>query len=190
MLASINALFNNHTVRKLFLKLRVLFMLVLVGGVAYYAQPSWLLAGFLVSLFGQAIQFWSFASLVKNDELTARGPYVMVRNPMYLGRYFLILGFVLVTGNVWVVVAYSVFYYFYMVNRVRREEAFLAGELGKPYTDYCVRVNRFFPNLLRLGDPAVYFFSGSVLRNNNGHWNVLATLVAWAALYAYVFYLR
>ena len=46
-------------------------------------------------MFGQLIQTWCFASLVKNWQLTERGPYLMCRNPMYIGRYFLILGFVL-----------------------------------------------------------------------------------------------
>jgi hypothetical protein len=50
-------------------------------------------------------------------------------------------------------------------------------------------VNRFLPNLLRLADPAVRFFNVGVMRNNNGHWNLLATLLAWAALYGYRRYL-
>jgi protein-S-isoprenylcysteine O-methyltransferase Ste14 len=141
-------------------------------------------------MFGQAIQLWSFASLVKNEQLTARGPYVMVRNPMYLGRYFLILGFVVVTGSVWAAVAYTVFYWFYMDNRVRREETRLAQLLGEPYRHYCATVNRFLPNLLKLGAPAVRFFDLGVMRHNNGHWNLLATLIAWAVLYGYLTYLR
>lgn len=190
MLNTINSLFNNPAVRSFFLALRVPLVLILVALMAYYARVELLCAGFAVSMFGQLIQLWSFASLVKNEQLTARGPYVMVRNPMYLGRFFLILGFILVTGNIWVVVVYSVFYWFYMDNRVRREEQRLAQLLGEPYRVYCANVRRFLPNLLKLGDPAVRFFNIGVMRNNNGHWNLLATLVAWAALYAYLRFFR
>jgi protein-S-isoprenylcysteine O-methyltransferase Ste14 len=190
MLNAIHSLFNHPTARKLFLALRVPLILLLVGLVAYYARVELLCVGFSVSMFGQLIQLWSFASLVKNEQLTARGPYVMVRNPMYLGRYFLILGFIVVTGSVIAMVLYTLFYWFYMYNRVRREEVKLGEGLGEPYRNYCATVNRFVPNLLKLGAPAVRFFDLGVIRNNNGHWNLLATLIAWAVLYAYLRFLR
>jgi len=142
-----------------------------------------------VSLFGEAIQLWSFASLVKNEQLTARGPYVLVRNPMYLGRYFLILGLLLLFANPWVLLGYSVLYYFYMVNRVGREEQRLAGLLGEPYARYRTDVNRFLPDPRRLTDPAMRFFSLPVMVNNNGHWNLLSVLIGYGALYLYIFFL-
>lgn len=188
MLNAINALFNHPVGRKIFLNLRVVFAIAVVAAIAYYSRSDLLCVGFYISMFGQLIQLWSFASLVKNEQLTARGPYVMVRNPMYLGRYFLILGFVAVTGSVVAVIAYTLFYWFYMYNRVRREEVRLAELLGQPYRAYCAQVNRFVPNLLKLGNPAVRFFNLSVMRRNNGHWNLLATLIAWAALVAYRLY--
>jgi protein-S-isoprenylcysteine O-methyltransferase Ste14 len=190
MLNTINTIFNNLAARKFFLYMRYPLAIVLLAAFAYYARAEWLLAGFAVSMFGQAIQLWSFASLVKNKELTARGPYVMVRNPMYLGRYFLILGFVVVTGSILAVVVYTMFYWFYMANRVAREEAKLAALLGEPYLNYCVRVNRFLPDFAKLGDPAVGFFDLAVLRHNNGHWNLFATLAGWAMLALYLIYLR
>jgi hypothetical protein len=94
-----------------------------------------------------------------------------------------------VTGSAWAIVAYTLFYWFYMYNRVRREETRLAQLLGTPYRAYCEHVNRFLPNLLKLGDPGVWFFNLGVMRHNNGHWNLLATLLAWAALYGYRHYL-
>jgi protein-S-isoprenylcysteine O-methyltransferase Ste14 len=190
MLNTINTIFNHPVARKFFLNLRWLLAFGLLLITAYYALPEWLLPGFAVSMFGQAIQLWSFASLVKNKELTARGPYVMVRNPMYLGRYFLILGFIVATGSWLAIIVYTLFYWFYMANRVAREEKKLAALLGEPYRNYCARVNRFLPDLTRIGDPAVRFFDSAVLRHNNGHWNLLATLVAWVMLVLYRVYLR
>ena len=40
---------------------------------------------------------------------------------MYLGRFFLIGGALLLAGRPWILLPYAVFYYFYMVNRVKRE---------------------------------------------------------------------
>ena len=190
MLQAVHAVFNHPVARKIFLRLRYLLALALLVLLARYADASLLPAGFLVSLFGEAIQLWSFASLVKNEQLTARGPYVLVRNPMYLGRFFLILGAVLLLGNGYVTVAYVVLYYFYMVNRVQREEVRLASLLGQPYRDYCGRVNRFLPSFGRLSDPAARYFNVAVMVRNNGHWNLLSMLVFYGALWGYLAYWR
>ena len=186
MLQAIHGIFNHPGARQVFLKLRYVLLLAVLAVLARYTDAARLPAGFLVSLFGEAIQLWSFASLVKNAQRTARGPYVLVRNPMYLGRFFLILGLCLLLGDPYLAVAYIVLYYFYMVNRVRREETRLAEILGQPYRDYCSRVNRFLPSFSRLLDPAVRFFNWGVLLRNNGHWNLMAMLLFYGALYCYV----
>ena len=190
MLQAIHDIFNHPGARKVFLKLRYVLFLVFLAVLARYTDAARLPGGFLVSLFGEAIQLWSFASLVKNEQLTARGPYVLVRNPMYLGRFFLILGVVLLLANVYVTAAYVVLYYFYMVNRVGREERRLEALLGEPYREYRRRVNRFWPTFSRLADPGLRFFRRDVLIRNNGHWNLAAMLAAYGALYGYLQYLR
>ncbi|MDH5648210.1 MAG: isoprenylcysteine carboxylmethyltransferase family protein [Gammaproteobacteria bacterium] len=189
MLQSIHNIFNQPALRKLFLKVRYVLALVLVLVLLKTMHSELMLAAFLVSLFGEAIQLWSFASLVKNRELTARGPYVMVRNPMYLGRYFLVLGFVILFGNIYVVVGYTVLYYFYMVNRVKREEKHLQELIGEPYIRFCQDTNRFLPSLSRLLNKDVRFFSWQVMVSNNGHWNLLSMLAVYAALYGYTLYM-
>jgi len=190
MLQAVHSIFNHPVARKVFLKLRYVLFLIFLVVLARYTEASRLLAGFLVSLFGQAIQTWSFASLVKNELFTPRGPYVLVRNPMYLGRFFLLLGLMYLLGNHYFTAAYAAVYYFYMVNRVQREEKRLVELLGAPYRDYCRRVNRFIPSISRLNDPGVWFFDWAVLRKNHGHWNFLAMLLFYGVLAVYVLYLR
>ncbi|MHB8622059.1 MAG: methyltransferase family protein [Sulfuricaulis sp.] len=190
MLQAVHDIFNHPTARQAFLKLRYVLFLALLIVLALHTDRERLLTGFVVSLFGEAIQLWSFAALVKNAQLTARGPYVLVRNPMYLGRFFLILGVVLLLDNPYVAAVYVVLYYFYMVNRVQREETRLLGILGQPYRDYCAQVNRFLPSFGRLSDPAVRFFDWKVLWHNNGQWNFLAMLLFYGALYVYVVFFR
>lgn len=188
MINAIHSLFNNVTLRKLYLKLRYVVAAALVVVLVINIQPEWLLAAFIVSMIGEFIQLWSFASLVKNEELTARGPYVLVRNPMYLGRFVFVLGFVLLFNNPYIIAAYCVVYYFYMVNRVQREEQRLQRLLGEPYEKYCQEVNRFLPALSRLGEKSVWFFDWRVMMSNNGHWNLLAVLAVYGVIYAYVLY--
>jgi protein-S-isoprenylcysteine O-methyltransferase Ste14 len=133
-----------------------------------------------VSLFGEAIQLWCFASLQKNEVLAANGPYAMVRNPMYLGRYFLLLGMLMLPGNAWMPWVFTVVYYFYMVNRVRREEALLAPTFGDAYARYCAAVPRFLPRLTpHPGGRIAYFDWGTFVRNHG-----LRNLAQVAAFYA------
>jgi hypothetical protein len=177
-------LFSNEPLRNSLKRTRYLLAVILAVPLARYMQPAWFPAGVSISLFGQLIQAWCFACLVKNREVCIRGPYLLVRNPMYLGRYFLILGFVCLTGSAVAIAAYTVLYYPYMLFRVKREERRLRRRHGEEFERYCREVRRFLPSVRRLGDPAVLFFDWGRFLDNHGHWNLLGTLAAFGILYA------
>jgi len=145
ILEPVHALFNHAGFRAFWVKMRVPLVLAIAAAVLWFADPRWLWPGFLVSMAGEFIQLWCFASLDKNRDLACNGPYTLARNPMYLGRFFIILGIVMLLGNAWVILGYAVLYYFYMVNRVKREEVRLRAVLGAPYAEYCAAVRRFLP---------------------------------------------
>jgi len=180
---AVSDLFNHPAIRKGLFKGRFLLAAVLLVPVASYMQPRWLLPALGVSMFGQLIQTWCFASLVKNYEVTVRGPYAMCRNPMYVGRYFLILGFAMLLWNPWIIGGYTLVYWVYMTQRVRREERQLTKRLGNPYIDYCKKVNRYLPSLRPLAGRDLYFFDKKIFLHNNAHWNILATLSAYGLIY-------
>ncbi|MBP6709054.1 MAG: hypothetical protein KA223_07830, partial [Candidatus Accumulibacter sp.] len=79
-----NGLFHHPGLRRFLVRMRAPLAILGLILLAQFVHPEWLLAGFVVSMFGECIQLWCFASLDKNSTLTARGPYTMVRNPMYL----------------------------------------------------------------------------------------------------------
>lgn len=153
-----------------------------------YAQRQWFAAALAVSTLGEALQVWSFASLRKNKELVARGPYTLVRNPMYIGRYFVILGFVLLAGNLWLIGAYTGMYALYMSFRVPQEEAVLAGIYHEAYRRYCQCVNRFLPRLRPFDGGAVWYFNRKLLAKNHGGWNALGVLAFYAAVAARLYF--
>jgi protein-S-isoprenylcysteine O-methyltransferase Ste14 len=182
VLDAIHRLFNHPTLRKILVKSRVLLGVAVIGAIVWYMDPKWLLPGFLVSMFGEAIQLWCFASLDKGRTLACNGPYAIVRNPMYLGRYFIILGGLMLLGQWWLLVVFTVIYYFYMVNRVKREEEYLRGVLGAPYAEYLRTVNRFLPGAPLPGNPLA-FWDWKLLKQNHGPANLVGTLVFWAAAF-------
>ncbi len=179
----IDSVFANPTLRRVLFKSRFLLALVLLIPLAWHMNPALLPVGFAVSMLGQVIQSWCFASLVKNTELTVRGPYLVCRNPMYLGRFFMMLGFVLLLGHWIPVVAFTVLYYLYMSNRVKREERRLQRVFGEAFTRYCSNVRRFFPSLGAIGNKKLWFFDWSIFRSNNAHWNIVGTLIAYGLLF-------
>jgi len=175
-------LFTNQQIRKLFYRTRYLLALVLVVPLARYMHPHLLPIAIGLSLVGQLIQGWCFASLVKNRELSIRGPYLLVRNPMYLGRYFLILGFVVLLNSPVAIVVHTVLYFLYMLYRVKREERRLNRAYTEEFQRYCAEVHRFWPTWGKLGDPGLRFWDNSMFLENNGHWNILLTLVVYVVV--------
>jgi len=180
-------IFNNKTLRSVLLKLRypifLVFFIILIPRI----KPSWFFLGFVISLFGELIQLWCFASLDKNKTLAVQGPYMITRNPMYIGRFFLLLGCLLLTGNIWVILVFVVLYYFYMVNRVKREERKLRVLFGEKHEDYCRDVNRFVPSFKGVEWRSLSFFKWNLLLENNGHWNLTAVLACYIVFYFFAF---
>lgn len=111
-----------------------------------YAEPHPLWPGLVALALGELLQLWAAANLNKNAEVAISGPYTLIRNPMYVGRFLVMLGLVLWLPVSWHVVAlYVIVYCAYAHSRVLREEKRLTAGLGQAYTDYCHRVGRWFP---------------------------------------------
>ncbi len=78
--------------------------------------------------------------------LVQSGFFAHVRNPMYVGNYLIMLGFVFLYGSLWgyllVVPFFTLVYYSVVTN----EEIYLREKFGHEYIEYEARVNRFVPN--------------------------------------------
>jgi steroid 5-alpha reductase family enzyme len=188
ILNRINALFNNKALRACLLKFRIPICLVFIALALPRLDPSLMAPAFLISLFGELIQLWSFASLDKNSNIAANGPYSLCRNPMYLGRYFLILGAIILLHSLLIDVVYSVVYYFYMVNRVKREEIKLLEIFREGYRSYCSGVNRFLPNIRRTDWKSVPYFRWKLFFQNHAHWNLLSMLLLYLLFYLFTIF--
>jgi protein-S-isoprenylcysteine O-methyltransferase Ste14 len=180
MLDRVHALFMHDGVRRVLYALRVPLVLALALVFLWRLDSRWLWLGTSISLVGELVQLWCFANLSKKAVVASTGPYALVRNPMYLGRYLIVLGVVVLSGSLVAIVAYTVVYAFYMVNRVRREETTLKPLLGAPYADYCASVRRFVPGRPYRGNP-VLTWNWQQFRRNHGGWNLLATIGFWVA---------
>ncbi len=105
--------------------------------------PIW--PGAIVAFAGECLQLWATAHLRKNICVITSGPYSWLRNPMYMGRYFVGLGLALLTWRWFIIVPYALLYWFYAQARVLGEERRLRDLFGDEYITYCRKVRRWLP---------------------------------------------
>lgn len=104
--------------------------------------------GIVVLVLGELIRFWALGFVEKKGQKLARsGPYAFVRNPLYVGNFFLGLGVAVIVGN-WVILAlFLAGFLGIYTGTIRGEEKHLREMFGKPYEDYCQNVPSFLPRL-------------------------------------------
>jgi protein-S-isoprenylcysteine O-methyltransferase Ste14 len=114
--------------------------------------------GVALSVLGVAFALWSMLTLGRHydlvlevhqdHELVRRGPYALVRHPLYTGLGVHFAGGCLATGNLLLIagtllVSYPAFY-----ARARAEERLLRDQFGAEYEKYARRVPMLVPRLL------------------------------------------
>jgi protein-S-isoprenylcysteine O-methyltransferase Ste14 len=92
---------------------------------------------------------WTYeARVIKGHELITSGPYAVVRNPIYLGMFGLMVSTGLVFTTWWSLVIAVVLFLVGNKIRIRAEERLLRETFGSQFDDYARRVPAFFPLFL------------------------------------------
>jgi protein-S-isoprenylcysteine O-methyltransferase Ste14 len=119
------------------------------------AVPLVIVLAALIAALGALLRVWGTAYLgseiVKHENMQAGlvladGPYRYIRNPLYLGLWFVFMAtsFLMpVTGAAVSLALLSIF----LIRLTLGEEAFLSPKLGEPYTGYLRAVPRLIPRL-------------------------------------------
>ncbi len=109
------------------------------------ASPTLPLIGFCLVVLGNFIRSWSAGIIHKKKSLTDVGPYSVVRHPLYVGSFFISLGFGFLLHNIvlWILLLlpYVLIYPFTIMS----EERHMARIHGQAWLDYKRRVYRFWP---------------------------------------------
>ena len=108
-------------------------------------------------IFGQLWRFWAVGFIglyrgenVKAQKLATKGPYALMRNPLYFGNFLIGLGWGIIAGLHAVIIFILSFYVLYNLAIIPHEEKFLRNKFGIEYESYCGRVKRFFPVFSKL----------------------------------------
>jgi protein-S-isoprenylcysteine O-methyltransferase Ste14 len=119
------------------------------------AVPVVIALSAVIAAVGAVLRVWGTAYLgtgtvnsldMKAGGVVADGPYRYVRNPLYLGLWFMVaaMAFIMpVSGALFTIVFVSVF----LIRLILAEEAFLSARVGEPYALYTHAVPRILPRL-------------------------------------------
>lgn len=154
-------------------------------GILVFARPTpaALAAGTAVALLGEAIRIYSAGVIDKNTTLSRTGPYAYTRNPLYVGSFFMYLGFCIAAGSVYVVAAFLVFFFVVYYATILREEAFLREKFGDSYERFCGEVPRFFPRPGGARPEGEARFDWGRMKENKEHEGLIATLIILGVLW-------
>ena len=86
----------------------------------------------------------------KGGELVIDGPYLLTRNPMYLGSFLIGCGFILILWPWWSLPIFAWMFYTRFKHQIVTEEKFLTKHFGQAYEDYCRKVPRLFPSFTNM----------------------------------------
>ncbi|MHB8652315.1 MAG: methyltransferase family protein [Terriglobia bacterium] len=121
-------------------------------GVAFVilSQPTlpFLMTGGGIALLGLLLRALAAGFLEKGRALATAGPYRFTRNPLYLGSFFMGVGFALAAGSWPLGLAFLVFFLLVYWPVMRREEDFLRRQFGDEFARYAASTPLFFPTFV------------------------------------------
>ena len=150
----------------------------------------WLLLGFsaVLSLAGQVIRAIAIGTSNKNtsgrnrdqqvaDALNTKGIYSTVRHPLYLGNYFMWIGIVVFTGNIWFILSVSLAFWLYYERIMFAEERFLERKFGEEYLNWSLKVPAFWPSRKNHIPSPIPFSMKTILRREYS--GITATIIGF-----------
>ena len=111
-----------------------------------------LLVVYGVSLWVRAVIVAKLDDGIKENRLVTGGVYAHVRNPIYSAIMFACTGALCITGNLFFLPLFFVFWVLMTVMMKNSEEKWLTEHFGKEYINYCKRVNRAILWFAKKGD--------------------------------------
>jgi protein-S-isoprenylcysteine O-methyltransferase Ste14 len=142
--------------------------------------------GIVLLILGESIRFWALGFVEKKGQkLAMSGPYAFVRNPLYVGNFFLGLGVAVIVWN-WIILAlFLAGFLGIYAGTIRGEEKHLREMFGKPYEDYCKNVPSFLPRLTPYAAPGKDSFLWSRIIKHHEYITVAGILLIVMLIHLY-----
>lgn len=120
-------------------------------------EDTWVLICFIISLAGLALRCYTVGFIPgstsgrntteqRADVLNTKGMYSVVRNPLYLANFIILLGVMLSIKVWWFALLFVLIFFIYMERIILTEESFLHEKFGKTYDDWRAKTPVIIPN--------------------------------------------
>ena len=149
--------------------------------------PAGFAAGAALALAGEALRVWGCGHLRKNQHVVTSGPYARVRNPLYLGTLFILVGVCLAAGQPVVLfgllpAGLAAFFLYYTPKKERIESDRLRRRFGRRYERYHAAVPGYVPRLTRWEKASRDRWSAALVVENSEVETVLFVVAGLAVL--------
>lgn len=146
------------------------------------------IAAALVSFLGQYIRAVAIGTSNKHtsgrntkeqvaEALNTKGIYSTVRHPLYVGNYFMWIGIVIYTFNIWFFLVASLLFWLYYERIMFAEERFLERKFGQQYVDWSLKVPAFIPSYKNYVKTDIPFSMKTILRREYS--GITATVIGF-----------
>ena len=138
-------------------------------------EDLWVLLCFIISLAGLAVRCFTVGFIPGSTSgrntteqranfLNTTGMYSIVRNPLYLGNFIMILGVMLSIKVWWLALIFSLVFFIYMERIILAEEQYLHDKFGETYDTWRARTPVIIPKFSLWSAPNMEFSWKTVLK--------------------------
>ena len=141
----------------------------------YVFHFSWEVTCLLISFLGLGIRILTVGFVPARtsgrntkrqvaDSLNMTGMYSIVRHPLYLGNFIIVLGLTLFTMTWWLIALISLLYWIYYERIMFAEEEFLRIKFVGIYEIWAEKTHAFIPDLRKWKSPELQFSLKTILK--------------------------
>ena len=98
------------------------------------------------------------------ESLNTKGMYSIMRNPLYLGNFFMWFAIILFININWFSIFSIMCFWMYYERIIFAEENFLRNKYGEPYINWTLKTPIFLPRLSGWKKPDLFFSFKNVLK--------------------------
>jgi protein-S-isoprenylcysteine O-methyltransferase Ste14 len=128
--------------------------LLLVAVCANFARPDagTVAIGLAIAVAGQVFRVYAAGFIFKNKQLASTGPYALVRHPLYLGNFLILIGFTIAAANLYVAIGVVLFFLIWYPAAIAYEDSKLENIFEDEWREWSKNIRAIIPGRFRLSD--------------------------------------
>jgi hypothetical protein len=120
-------------------------LLALISAYFFPATPAMTITALVLLALGTLLHVVTKATLIRNAVLCREGVYRICRHPYYLSNLIVDMSLCLLSGNIYLVLAYPFLFFWAYGPNLRAEETRLASIYKQAQYDFLLEVPQIFP---------------------------------------------